>query len=220
MKYWGRFVLLFLAIVTAWINILFGNVEVGPFTLFTGIHVVFSWFIGSWYDKYRYLSYHDPLTGVYNRMYAYIHFEKRLKRAKRRNESIGFLYIDLDDFKLINDTYGHSHGDFVLKELCKVIAGTIRKDDILVRWGGDESLLLLIDNDNSSVQHQINQITETIKTEVKKPDIILSIGHSIYPKDEQNALDLILFADKRTWKVKSKTKEASNLWNIYKYTIL
>ena len=167
MKYWGRFVLLFLSIVTAWINILFGNVEVGPFTLFTIIHVVFSWFIGSWYDKYRYLSYHDPLTGVYNRMYAYIHFEKRLKRAKRRNESIGFLYIDLDDFKLINDTYGHSHGDFVLKELCKVIAGTIRKDDILVRWGGDEFLLLLTDNDNSSVQHQINQITETIKTELK-----------------------------------------------------
>ena len=54
-------------IVTAWINIIFGNVEVVPFTLFTIIHVSFSWFIGSWYDKYRYLSYHDPLTGVYNR---------------------------------------------------------------------------------------------------------------------------------------------------------
>ena len=153
---------------------------------------------------------------MYNRRYAYIHFEKRFNRAKRRNERIGILNIDIDNFKLINDTYGHSYGDFILKELCSVIVGTIRKEDILVRWGGDEFLLLVIDMDNTSVQNLINQINETIKTELNnreesmKPDITLSIGHSIYPEDGQNISDLLSIADKRMYKVKSITKEVSS----------
>ena len=120
------------------------------------------------------------------------------------------------NFKLINDTCGHSYGDFILKELCSVIVGTIRKEDILVRWGGDEFLLLVIDMDNTSVQNLIKQINDTIKTELNnreesmKPDITLSIGHSIYPEDGQNISDLVSIADKRMYKVKSITKEVSS----------
>ena len=216
MKYRGRFILLFLSLASAWIYLIVGNVEVIPFTIFTLIHVSFSWFIGGWYDKYRYLSYHDPLTGVYNRRYADIHFEKSFNRAKRRNERIGIINIDIDNFKLINDTYGHSYGDLILKELCSLIVGNIRKEDILVRWGGDEFLLLVIDMDDTSAQNLINQINETIKTELNnreesmKPDITLSIGHSIYPEDGQNISDLVSIADKRMYKVKSITKEVSS----------
>jgi diguanylate cyclase (GGDEF)-like protein len=215
MKYRGRFILLFLSLASAWIYLIVGNVEVISFTIFTLIHVSFTWFIGGWYDKYRYLSYHDPLTGVYNRRYADIHFEKSFNRAKRRKERIGIINIDIDNFKLINDTYGHSYGDFILKELCSLIVGTIRKEDILVRWGGDEFLLLFIAIDYTSAQNLTNQINETIKTELNncgesmKTDISLSIGHSIYPEDGQNISDLLSIADKRMYKVKSITKEVS-----------
>lgn len=215
MKYRGRFILLFLSLTSAWIYSIVGYVEVISFTIFTLIHVSFLWFIGGRFDKYRYLSYHDPLTGVYNRRYADIHFEKSFNRAKRRNERIGIINIDIDNFKLINDTYGHSYGDLILKELCSLILGTIRKEDILVRWGGDELLLLVIDMDDTSAQNLINQINDTIKTELnnreesRKPDITLSIGHSIYPEDGQNISDLLLIADKKMYKVKSITKEGS-----------
>ena len=216
MKYPGRFILLSLSLCSAWIYLIVGNMEIIPFTIITLIHVSFSWFIGVWYDKYRSLSYQDPLTVVYNRRYADIHFKKRLNRAKLQNERIGIINIDIDNFKLINDTYGHSYGDAILKKICNLIVGTTRKKDILVRWGGDEFVILIMDIDYTSAEILTNLIKETIKTELvnceesMKIDISLSIGHSIYPDDGQNISDLLSIADKRMYKVKSITKEVSS----------
>jgi len=72
--------------------------------------------------------------------------------------------IDIDNFKLINDSYGHNYGDFILKKICRLIVGTIRKEDILARCGRDEFLLLFIDIDYTTTQNLTNQINETIKT--------------------------------------------------------
>ncbi|MFB4471721.1 GGDEF domain-containing protein [Oceanobacillus caeni] len=216
MKYYGRFILLILSLTYTLIYSIVGIVEIIPFTIFIIIHAGFSWFIGSWYDKFKYLSYHDPLTGVYNRRYAYIFFEKQFKRAKRKNERIGILNIDIDDFKVINDSYGHNYGDFILQELCNLIMRNIRKEDILVRWGGDEFIVLLYNMDCTSAQNLMNQINESIKAELNncqesnKPDMTLSIGHSIYPEDGQTISKLLSIADKRMYKIKSKTKEVSS----------
>ena len=215
MKYYGRFILLFLSLISALIYSLVGSIETMLFIPLIFLHGVLSWFIGSWYDKFKYLSYHDPLTGVYNRRYAYIHFQKKFKQAQYKNEKIGILNIDIDDFKAINDTYGHNYGDFILQELCRLITRNIRKKDILVRWGGDEFIVLFDNLDCTSAQNLINQINESLKTELhhcqdtNKPDMTISIGHSIYPEDGQNTSELLLIADKRMYKVKSKTKEAS-----------
>jgi len=113
-------------------------------------------------------TYHNSLIGVYNRRYAYIHFEKCFNRAKRQNQSIGMFNIDIDNFKLINDSYGHNYGDFILKKICRLIVGTIRKEDILARCGRDEFLLLFIDIDYTTTQNLTNQINETIKTKWTK----------------------------------------------------
>ncbi|MDS9471864.1 GGDEF domain-containing protein [Sporosarcina pasteurii] len=217
MKYRGRFILLFISLVSACVYLVIGNVQIIPFTIFTLIEFSFSWFIGGWYDKYRYLSYHDPLTGVYNRRYAYMHLERYFKIANRRHERIGILNIDIDNFKLINDTYGHSYGDFILKGLCRIIVENTRKEDILVRWGGDEFLLFVIDKDDTSLENLTYQINDTIKTDLnnygesKKHEVTVSIGHSIYPDDGQNISDLLSISDKRMYKVKSITKEVSLL---------
>ncbi|MBU8791130.1 GGDEF domain-containing protein [Oceanobacillus caeni] len=215
MEYYGRFILLILSLTSASVYSIVGRVDIILFTIFTFIHAGFSWFIGGWYDKFRYLSYHDPLTGVYNRRYAYIYFEKQLKRAKRKNERIGILNIDIDNFKMINDSYGHHYGDFILQQLCRSITKNIRKEHILVRWGGDEFIVLLNNMDCTSAQNLINQMNESIRAELNhcqesnKSGVTLSIGHAIYPEDGQNISELLLISDKRMYQIKSNTVEVS-----------
>lgn len=101
----------------------------------------------------------------------------------------------------------------ILKEICHLIGGTIRKEDTFVRWGGDEFLLVFSETDDSYTQKLITQINNTIETGLNnfespmKSDITLSIGHSTFPEDGQNITDLLLIADKRMYKVKSIAKE-------------
>jgi two-component system cell cycle response regulator len=86
---------------------------------------------------------HDALTGLYNRRY----FEKRLREecahAKRHRRPFSLVMIDLDHFKLVNDTYGHEDGDRVLRHVSELIQAQLREDDVPCRWGGEEFLLLL-----------------------------------------------------------------------------
>ena len=99
--------------------------------------------------------YTDALTGTYNRKY----YEDRLKKAK---ETAGVAMIDLDDFKMYNDTYGHRAGDKVLDAVVKVIRKCIRKSDILVRYGGDEFLLILQDIGEADFVQKLHTIREEI----------------------------------------------------------
>jgi two-component system cell cycle response regulator len=86
---------------------------------------------------------HDPLTGLYNRRY----FERRLREesahARRHKRPFAIVMLDLDYFKLVNDTYGHEDGDRVLKHLAQVVTGSLREDDLACRYGGEEFVLLL-----------------------------------------------------------------------------
>ncbi|SNR65564.1 GGDEF domain-containing protein [Desulfurobacterium atlanticum] len=88
------------------------------------------------------LSIKDPLTGAYNR-YAFLDFiNEEMERAKRYGFSISIIMFDIDDFKKINDTHGHLKGDEVLKEIARLVRENIRKCDKLVRWGGEEFIIL------------------------------------------------------------------------------
>jgi len=84
----------------------------------------------------------DPLTGVFNKRYFMETLNKEFSFHSRQDQPLSLMMIDLDDFKHINDTYGHVHGDTVLKELCKEINRSLRTEDILARFGGEEFVIL------------------------------------------------------------------------------
>ena len=123
--------------------------------------------------RYNKELYTDALTGTYNRRY----YEDRLKKMK---EAAGVAMIDLDDFKMYNDTYGHRAGDKVLDAVVKVIRKCIRKSDILVRYGGDEFLLILKDIGEADFVQKLHTIQEEIHQtriqEYKKIRLSVSIG--------------------------------------------
>lgn len=208
MKYQGRMILLFMSLLTSFIFLVIGNVVSPLFVIISLFHAAVSWFIGEWFDKYKYYSYRDPLTGVFNRRYAYKVFEKKLQQAGKQNEKVGIISIDIDYFKEMNDTYGHDYGDYILKEFCRLVEEMIRKEDILVRWGGDEFLLLLAGRDKADAEQFIEQLNEKIskRQEGEKVFLSLSIGLSVFPEDAKESSQLIAIADERMYHVKHKTK--------------
>lgn len=93
-------------------------------------------------DFYQYLAQHDRLTGAKNREYLYHRFEKFCAAAKRGNRALALILFDIDHFKQINDVYGHNVGDEVLKTLVQLLKERIRVHDTLIRWGGEEFIVL------------------------------------------------------------------------------
>jgi diguanylate cyclase (GGDEF)-like protein len=96
-------------------------------------------------EVFRRLALFDPLTGLYNRRFAEQRLRAEIARAERRGLSMIVVLLDLNDFKKINDGYGHRAGDKVLKEFAKCLSSSTRGSDLAVRWGGDEFMLLLLD---------------------------------------------------------------------------
>lgn len=154
------------------------------------------------------LAYYDKLTGLANRTFFYNMAEKLLHDAKRNNKKIGLMFIDVDKFKNINDTYGHAAGDKVLVEVAKILEESIRQSDMVARHGGDEFLILLSDCKSYSnyriIASRIASANKNIKIdENTEIEISLSIGVSFYPKDGDNIDQLITKADKAMYRVKS-----------------
>ena len=145
----------------------------------------------------------DQLTGVYNRHKFLELYQIEHERAHRLHLPYSMMLIDIDDFKLINDTYGHDIGDEVLKELTAVIQSKIRKIDVLARWGGEEFLLLNSNTDENCIQIIAEKIRVAIEskrfTVVQK--ITISIGITTF-KDKDSftsmfkRLDLSVYAAK------------------------
>jgi len=161
--------------------------------------------------SYKIASERDPLTGIANRLY----FEKFLRdailNAKNVGNKIALYYIDLDNFKPINDNYGHDVGDEVLKIVSKELIITIRNNDLVARVGGDEFVVvangILDNNDAEIIGNRILSIIcqeKIVKTHTF--NIGASIGVSIYPDDANNVSDLIKHADEAMYTVKKSHK--------------
>lgn len=145
----------------------------------------------------------DPLTELYNRRGMAEQIEASLNRAEREDLPLGLLWIDIDWFKDINDTYGHSAGDESLKAIAEVIRETIRSYDMAARWGGDEFLVLLVNVDES----ELAQLAERLCLQISHHEfsdrfsISVSIGGSMYVKG-QNIDTLLQNADQALYKAK------------------
>lgn len=127
-------------------------------------------------------AYHDPLTGALNRQYFYDYYDEN----RQNITSLGIIMVDLDYFKKINDTYGHGIGDDVLKQVAESIQNSIRNDDTLIRWGGEEFILLI----NTAKKSQLISISEHIRRSVSEivfesiPSITASLGATLLLEGE------------------------------------
>ena len=148
----------------------------------------------------EHLAEHDALTGLYNRHYFQRELHKMMVNAHRNQESFGLLYIDVDNFKYVNDTLGHTAGDQLLIELSLLQRERIRKGDILARFGGDEFTVLLHDMDQQKIRevaesfHQLFESYTFVQND-KVFDIRVSIGAALISDGVSSAGDVLAQAD-------------------------
>lgn len=164
-------------------------------------------------EKLRYIADHDALTGLANRRMFSNRLSQALKRATRQNQQLAVLFLDLDRFKAINDSLGHSMGDKVLQEIAGRMHDRIRDTDTLARSGGDEFLLLL---ENIHHHQDVVNICESLLTILSEPIVIGnnelfvtgSIGVSLYPDDATDQEQLIQSADTAMYQAKKLGRNA------------
>ena len=140
----------------------------------------------------------DPLTELYNRRYFNHRMKEELARAARREGTFALLVCDLDKFKTINDTLGHHVGDEVLKAVAESIRNATRGTDLVVRWGGDEIIVLLADDDRAGALTAANRIRASVLTvgETAHVDLDISIGVAMYPEHGHSTGELVRLADR------------------------
>ncbi len=161
-------------------------------------------------EKYRIESFTDYLTGLYNRKYMSLRLEEEQERLKRFHSPFVLLMLDIDNFKQINDTYGHIVGDYVLKYIANIIRENIREIDVGFRFGGEEFLILLPETDLKSscnvAERLRSKIMHTVfKFKDKKIKITVSQGLAEYHEGEHYT-DTIERADKLLLKAKQMGK--------------
>ncbi len=160
------------------------------------------------YEDARKLADRDPLTGFFNHRFFHERLGEEVVRTQRARHPLSVLMLDLDDFKLVNDTFGHLFGDRVLTWTAELIRSTLRGSDIPARYGGDEFAIILPETDADAARSAAERILDAFRDhafvgEQRGPvPIGLSIGVATYPADGRYATDLIAAADRALYRVK------------------
>ncbi|MBV5278507.1 MAG: GGDEF domain-containing protein [Campylobacteraceae bacterium] len=161
----------------------------------------------------------DGLTGLYNRKYLDEYIEKALSQAKRDGATYGILMIDIDFFKMVNDTHGHDTGDKAIRILSKILKESIREADTAFRFGGEEFLILLYQCEEVMIEN----IAQKIRLAFEKAPIpgsngasfykTLSIGASMFPKDSDSLWKCIKFADIALYNAKENGRNCVKIFD-------
>ncbi len=156
------------------------------------------------------LSREDPLTGACNTRCFYQQAEQELKRSRRYGSPLSFAYIDLDNFKEINDTLGHNVGDEVLCLVAETISGNVRGVDVTARMGGDEFALLMPETDFFGSGAAVDKLKELLDHRIyeNKWPVTLSIGLVTFERPPDSIEEMIRDADTLMYEVKGSTKNA------------
>ena len=163
-------------------------------------------------DKLKLKAHTDPLTGVTNRNLFYLKFNQSIKQARRDKKLLAVLFIDLDNFKNINDNHGHEAGDTVLKKIAERLSNNCREVDLVARIGGDEFVVLLYDcSDKKSTIRVAKKLLNALINPISISDshliaISASIGISLYPEHGNKPDSLLREADLAMYKVKQGSK--------------
>jgi len=168
-------------------------------------------------ERAEYLAYHDSLTGLPNRAFLDQHIEEMMDLTLKFDQKMAILFLDLDRFKVINDTLGHTVGDAILKEVAKRIRSVLHEEMLFSRMGGDEFMIvapLKLD------EREAAEIAKVILAEVRKPiyvqdyhlNVSASIGIAIFPDDAKSKQELIKYADSAMYKAKEEGKDTYHFY--------
>jgi diguanylate cyclase (GGDEF)-like protein len=163
------------------------------------------------YEKTVKASRYDSLTKLYNRQFFDETIEREINRARRHNLDLSILFFDLDDFKHINDTFGHLAGDKVLQNVAQIILSEKRSEDIAARYGGEEIVVILPETDKVNAMvlgERIRQRVASTEIKYKGHTIRLTIsgGLAAYPFNASNTPDLMKCADQALYRAKGSGK--------------
>ncbi|WP_263573909.1 putative bifunctional diguanylate cyclase/phosphodiesterase [Roseateles oligotrophus] len=163
-------------------------------------------------ERMHHLAHHDALTGLPNRLLFANDLERSIERAKRSGKSIALLFLDLDHFKLINDTMGHAVGDKLLHEIAHRLRNSVRAQDGVARLGGDEFTVSLedvggVDDVAPMARKIISTLSEPMQLEGNQVTISPSIGIAFYPADGANIEDLTRAADAAMYRAKQQGRK-------------
>ena len=155
------------------------------------------------------MAHHDGLTGLANRTYFTEYLELGLQAAERKKSSLAVLFLDLDQFKSVNDTLGHRVGDQLLEAVANRMKAVIRDNDVLSRISGDEFVFLLQDIQNEqdiqiATERVMGAFAEPFSIEDNMLKLTASIGISVYPRDTENAQQLMQHADAAMYNAKEE----------------
>jgi diguanylate cyclase (GGDEF)-like protein/PAS domain S-box-containing protein len=165
-------------------------------------------------EELRFLAHHDPLTGLANRALFNDRLDTALRAARRHNSTLALLFLDIDDFKGINDVHGHAAGDRVLCTIARRLEGCVRETDTVARMGGDEFTVLLTDiQSEGAVSETVARIlavmAEPLDAQSGAANMpSCSIGIACYPADGEDADTLLSQADDDMYRIKRQRSAA------------
>ena len=166
--------------------------------------------------RLAHLAYHDPLTDLPNRTLFQQHLEHGVARARRGDLAVAVLFVDLDDFKLVNDSHGHAVGDDLLRVVAARLRQAVRETDVVARLGGDEFLVLVADIERTAAADAAERVAENIHASLRPPVVLergelythASIGAALYPADAASAEELLSKADIAMYRSKESERVA------------
>ena len=170
-------------------------------------------------EAVQHMAYHDHLTGLPNRFLLIDRLNRNLAEIQRNKKLGAVLFLDLDNFKIINDTMGHAEGDMLLKAVVRRLSKHVRDSDTLARHGGDEFTIII--HDLKKLEY-ITKVIDGIFSEFEEPFFLkeqeffvtISMGISVYPNDGNNAETLLKNADTAMYKAKDDGKNSYQLFDI------
>ncbi len=178
-------------------------------------------------ETLRESSLRDPMTGLNNRRFLEEYVDTLVSNVQRRKGRLGVMMLDLDFFKMVNDTYGHDAGDTVIKTLAKVMRQTVRSSDMVIRYGGEEFMIVLVD----APPEDVDLIAEKIRASVEAMEIhagsvvlkkTISIGVADFPTDSDTFWQAVKFADVALYQAKETGRNRvirfnSEMWKDKQY---
>ena len=170
------------------------------------------------HKRLKYLAENDPMTGLSNRYYFEEHLRGAIQRANRFNFQLGLIYLDLDNFKLINDSLGHDSGDQLLQQIAQRLLAVVRDGDIVCRLGGDEFAIVVHDLDTETsvgalAQRILESVREPITLNNSEHFITCSVGISTFPRCALNAEDMQKHADLAMYQVKRQGRNGFHFFS-------
>jgi diguanylate cyclase (GGDEF)-like protein/PAS domain S-box-containing protein len=164
-------------------------------------------------EELRTQSIRDPLTGLFNRRFMQESLEREMIRARRKDRPLSILFLDIDHFKLFNDTFGHEAGDFVLQSVAELLTRFFRGDDVACRWGGEEFAVILPESLSCDALERADALRAEVKKLILKHrgkvlnSVTLSIGVATFPEHGSNSEQLLRIADQCLYQSKASGRD-------------